>query len=225
MEAFADQIDGLWASTLRDVSILAAVDAYELSAKKLRNLVIDTRKRGGVSLGDASAESYVARTMGGWSTNKRMPPTARNIARGIVRRMGRPSPRTASHPVWANLAIDDIHSDSGSGTRHLSLQVLCGSKVLTVQPAAHGLRAGRAACCPLGGRGRRTAYEAPRQGEARVVPTRKAGRRIVIEAPETPALFTAVHAGKRALRVGRVLRAWRNGRRRPASAKCSGRWW
>ena len=35
-EAFADQIDGLWASTLREVSILATVDAYELSAKRLR---------------------------------------------------------------------------------------------------------------------------------------------------------------------------------------------
>ena len=53
--------------------------------------------------------------------------------------MGRPSPRAASHPVWASLAIDDIHSDSGSGTRHFSLHVLCGSKVLIVQPAAYGL--------------------------------------------------------------------------------------
>ena len=53
--------------------------------------------------------------------------------------MGRPSPRTASHPVWANLAIDDIHPDSGSGTRHFLLHVLCGAKVLIVQPAAYGL--------------------------------------------------------------------------------------
>ena len=77
VEAFADQIDGLWASTLREVSILATVDAYEFSAKKLGDLVIDTRKRGGASLGDALAASYVARTTGGWWANKRMPPTAR----------------------------------------------------------------------------------------------------------------------------------------------------
>ena len=49
VEAFADQIDGLWASTLRDVSILANVDAYKLSAKKFRDRVIDTGQRGGVS--------------------------------------------------------------------------------------------------------------------------------------------------------------------------------
>jgi len=33
---FADQIDGLWASTLSEASILATIDAYELSATKLR---------------------------------------------------------------------------------------------------------------------------------------------------------------------------------------------
>ena len=77
--------------------------------------------------------------MGGWWTNKRMPATASNIARGIVYRKGRMGLKTASHPVWANVAIDDIFSDSGSGTRHFSLHVLCGSKVLLVQPAAYNL--------------------------------------------------------------------------------------
>ena len=139
VEAFADQIDGLWASTLREVSILANVDSYKLSAKKFRDRVIDTGQRGGVSLGDESAASYLARTMGGWSTNKRMPATASNIARGIVYRKGRPGLKTASHPVWANVAIDDIYSDSSSGTRHFSLHVLCGSKVLLVQPDAYDL--------------------------------------------------------------------------------------
>lgn len=138
VEAFADQIDGLWASTLREVSILATVDAYELSAKKLRDLVIDTSGGGlaGRRLGVVLRGPHDGAD---WWANKRMPPTARNIARGIVRRMGRPRPRTASHPVWANLAIDDSHSGSGSGTRHFSLDVLCGSKVLIVQPAAYGL--------------------------------------------------------------------------------------
>ncbi len=137
--AFADQIDGLWASTMREIAIVANVDAYKLSAKKFRDRVIDTAQRGGVSLGDTSAADYLAQHTGGWWTSKRMPATASNIARGIVRRMGRPGLRTASHPVWANVAIDDIYSDSGSGTRHFSLHVLCGSKVLIVQPAAYGL--------------------------------------------------------------------------------------
>ena len=137
--AFADQIDGLWASTMREISIVANVDAYKLSAKKFRDRVIDTAQRGGVSLGDTSAADYLAQHTGGWWTNKRMPATTGNIARGIVRRMGRPGLKTAVHPVWANVAIDDIYSDSGSGTRHFSLHVLCGAKVLIVQPAAYGL--------------------------------------------------------------------------------------
>ena len=75
-----------------------------------------------------------------WSTNKRMPATASNIARGVVyRNKGRMGLRTPAHPVWANVAIDDIYNDSGAGTRHFSLHVLCGSKVLIVQPAAYGL--------------------------------------------------------------------------------------
>ena len=74
-----------------------------------------------------------------WSTNRRMPATASNIARGVVYRKGRMGLRTAAHPVWANVAIDDIYNDSGAGTRHFSLHVLCGSKVLIVQPAAYGL--------------------------------------------------------------------------------------
>ena len=86
-----------------------------------------------------SFADYAMTHTGGWWTNKRMPATASNIARGIVHRKGRPGLKTASHPVWANVAIDDIYSDSGSGTRHFSLHVLCGSKVLIVQPDAYGL--------------------------------------------------------------------------------------
>ena len=44
---------------------------------------------------------------------------------------------TAEHPTWASLAIDDIYSDSGSATRHFSLHILVGDKVLIVQPGAY----------------------------------------------------------------------------------------
>ena len=139
MAAFADQIDGLWASTMREISIVGNVDAYKLSAKTFRDKEINTGQRGGVSLGDVSFADYAMTHTGGWRTNKRMPATASNIARGIVYRMGRMGLKTAVHPVWANIAIDDIYSDSASGTRHFSLHVLTGSKVLIVQPAAYGL--------------------------------------------------------------------------------------
>ena len=47
--SFADQIDGLWAGTMRDIAIVANVDAYKLSAKTFRDRVIDSGQRGGVS--------------------------------------------------------------------------------------------------------------------------------------------------------------------------------
>ena len=137
--AFVDQIDGLWASMVSDVAIVANVDAYKLSAKTFRDRVIDTGNRGGVSLGDESAASYLARETGGWWTNKRMPATASNIARGIVHRRGRSGMRTAVHPTWGQISIDDIYSDSASATRHFSIHVLVGDRVLLVQPDAYAL--------------------------------------------------------------------------------------
>ena len=132
LAAFADQIDGLWASKMADVAIVANVDAYKLSATAFRDA--GNNDRGSISFAD-----YATQHTAGWWTNKRMPATASKSARGIVHRKGRTGLKTAAHPVWASLSIDDIYSDSGSGTRHFSLHVLCGSKVLIVQPAAYGL--------------------------------------------------------------------------------------
>ena len=139
VSAFADSIDGLWASRVRDVSIVANVDAYKLSAKTFRDKEINTGQRGGVSLGDVSFADYAMTHTGGWWTNKRMPATASNIARGIVYRRGRPGLRTAVHPTWGTLAIDDIYTDAASGQRHFTISVLVGDKVLLVQKAAYGL--------------------------------------------------------------------------------------
>ena len=128
LKAFSDAVDGLWASMIKEVAIVASVDAYRLSARSFR-----------AASSDLSFSDYAAVATGGWWTNKRMPATSNTIARGIVHRKGRMGLRTASHPVWANVAIDDIYSDSESGTRHFSLHVLVGSKVLIVQPDAYGL--------------------------------------------------------------------------------------
>ena len=137
--SFANAIDGLWAGTMRDVAIVANVDAYKLSAKTFRDRVIDTGQRGGVSLGDQSFADYAAEKTGGFWTNKRMPATASTIARGIVYRMGRMGLRTACHPTWGTISIDDQYTDSRSGQRHFSVHMLVGDKVLLVQPAAYGL--------------------------------------------------------------------------------------
>ena len=139
VDSFADAIDGLWAPTMRNVAIVANVAAYKLSAKTYRDRVIDTGQRGGVSLGAITAADYLAEKTGGWWTNKRMPATASTIARGIVYRSGRPGLRTAVHPTWGMLTVDDIYTDAASGQRHFTISVLVGDKLLIVQPDAYGL--------------------------------------------------------------------------------------
>ena len=132
LKSFADQIDGLWANRVKDVMVLANVDSYRLAANTFRG----TAANGGSAVTFAD---YAAGMTGGFSTNKRMPATDSTIARGIVYRTGRTGLRTACLPTWGSLAVDDIYSDSASGQRHFTLNVLVGSKVLVVQPDAYAL--------------------------------------------------------------------------------------
>ena len=124
----AGAIDGLWASMLTEVGIVSNPDVYKLSAQVFR-----------ANSADLSFSDYARQALGDWWTNKRMPATASTIARGIVYRMGRPGLRTASHPTWGTIAIDDIYTSSRSGQRHFTVHALVGDKVLLVQPAAYGL--------------------------------------------------------------------------------------
>ncbi len=128
LKAFSDQIDGLWAGTVRDVAIVTNPDAYKLSVGKFR-----------ANSSDLNFADYARQNTGGWWTNKRMPATAAKVARGIVYRMGRPGLRTACHPTWGTVSIDDVFTDSRSGQRHFTVHALVGDKVLLVQPAAYGL--------------------------------------------------------------------------------------
>ena len=132
LKSFSDQVDGLWALKMSDVAIVANVDAYKLAAATFRG----TAAQGGPVVTFAD---YADHSTGGFSTNKRMPATASNIARGIVYRKGRTGLRTACLPTWGSLAVDDIYSDAASGQRHITLNVLVGSKVLIVQPDAYAL--------------------------------------------------------------------------------------
>ena len=124
----AGAIDGLWASMLTEVGIVTNVDAYRLSAQVFR-----------ANSSDLSFSDYARQALGSWWTNKRMPATASTIARGIVYRMGRSGLRTACHPTWGTISIDDIYTDSRSGQRHFTVHMLVGDKVLIVQPAAYSL--------------------------------------------------------------------------------------
>ena len=134
--AFADGIEGLWASTGKDISIVCGPATYKLAAKTFRDRVIDTGQRGGVSLGDEAFSDYAMRQYGGFWTNKRMPDAASNIQQAILYRKGRTGLRTAVCPHWGEVGIDDIYSDSAAGTRHFTMHVLLGDVIL-VQPAAY----------------------------------------------------------------------------------------
>ena len=129
LKAAADQIDALWATQLSEVAMITNADTYRLSAQSFR-----------ANNADLSFSDYARQALAAWSCNARMPATtAGKIARAIVYRMGKPGIRTASHPMWESLVIDDVYSDSASGQRHVTMHLLVGSKVLLIQPDAYRL--------------------------------------------------------------------------------------
>ncbi len=133
--AFAGGIDGLWASTMKEVAIVAGVESYGLSARTFRDAA-------GQDLGDMAFADYAMAKYGGWWTNKRMPVKANHIQDAILYRMGRSmmgaagAMRTAVCPHWGSVSIDDVYSDSGKGIRHFTMHVLLGD-VIVVQPDAY----------------------------------------------------------------------------------------
>ena len=124
--AAMEGIDGLWAKTLRDVRLIVNPATYQLAGVKFRG-----------TDGDMTALSHLTAQLGSFSTNSRMPAKSGNIAKGIIYRAGRPGIRTAIHPTWGEIAIDDVYTDAASGQRHFTLSVLVGSKLLIVQPGAY----------------------------------------------------------------------------------------
>ena len=131
---FADSIDGLWASQMSQVSILAGVTTYSVSAKTFRDATAD--------LGSISFADYAMAHTAGWWTNKRMPAPDSDIQDAIVCLKGRsmmPSPtRLAVCPHWGYLSVDDIYTNARKGQRRYVISVLVGDVIL-VQPDAYDL--------------------------------------------------------------------------------------
>ena len=137
--AHAGGIDGLWANTLKEVAIVCGPATMALSARTFQTTANYK--------GEMSAAAYAAMNTAGWWTNKRMPDAATfvsvdNIQQAILYRKGRSmaggagAMRTAVCPHWNEVSIDDIYSDSASGTRHFTMHVLLGDVIL-VQPDAY----------------------------------------------------------------------------------------
>ncbi len=137
--AHAGGIDGLWASGLKDVSIICGPATMALAARTFQSAASYK--------GEVSAAAYAARETGGLMTNKRMPDAATfmsvdDVQQAIQYRMGRSMMggagmmRTAVCPHWNMISIDDIFSGSGSGERFFTMHVLLGDVIL-VQPDAY----------------------------------------------------------------------------------------
>ena len=135
----ASGVDGLWASTIRDISIVVGPQTYRLASTLFQSTE--------TYAGEMSAAAYAMSTSGGFWTNKRMPAAASSGQRdktqeAILYRMGRSmmggagAMRTAVCPHWNQVTIDDIYSGSASGTRHFTMHVLLGD-VIIVQPDAY----------------------------------------------------------------------------------------
>ena len=108
VEGAMEGCDGLWAKTLRDVRMIVNPATYQLAGGKFRG-----------TDGDMTALSHLTAQLGSFSTNSRMPAKSGNVAKAIIYRAGRPGLRTAVHPTWGEIAIDDIYTDAAFGQRSL----------------------------------------------------------------------------------------------------------
>ncbi len=118
-------IDGLWATELEHIAIVAGVETYRLAAATFQG-----------ADSEESAASYLKRMGAGFWTNSRMPATDANIQQGILCRKGRPGMRTAVAPTWGSISVDDIYSGARKGQRFFTVSAIVGD-VLIVQPGAY----------------------------------------------------------------------------------------
>ena len=136
--AHAGGVDGLWANTIKDVSIVCGPATYQHASRTFQTA---TNYKG-----ELSAAAYAMTNAGGLWTNERMPDAASNVQQAILYRKGRSmmnmmnggagAMRTAVCPHWNEIGIDDIYSGSATGERFFTLHVLLGDVIL-VQPAAY----------------------------------------------------------------------------------------
>ena len=130
--ASAAGIDGgPWAETLMSVRTVVNPQVMRLAERTFQSATNYA--------GEVSAASYLRANSGGFWANSRMPvaDTSTHIAAGLLYRPGTQglegvnAVRTAVCPIWNEISIDDIYSDSAAGTRHLTVHSLIGSVLIT----------------------------------------------------------------------------------------------
>ena len=130
-EAAAGIDGGPWGEGLGDVTLLVNAETMRLA-----ETTFQAGTGGTDTPGEVSAAAYLRQRSGGFFASARMPDTASNIAQAIRYRTGTRglggvnAGRAAVCPVWSQVAIDDIYSDSASGTRHVTLHHLVGDVIV-----------------------------------------------------------------------------------------------
>lgn len=136
VEASAAGIDGgPWAETLMEVRTVVNPAVMRLAERTFQSATNYA--------GEVSAASYLRANSGGFWANSRMPiaDTSTHIAGGLIYRPGTMglegvnAMRTAVCPIWNEVSIDDIYSDSAAGTRHFTLHTLIGDVLITQSDA------------------------------------------------------------------------------------------
>ena len=136
--AMAGGIDGgPWAETLQEVMMLVNPETMRLAESTFQS---GTGNQ--ATPGDISAAAYLRANTAGFFSSRRMPDTVSDIAGCIIYRAGTMgldgvnAVRTAVCPMWNEITIDDIYSDSASGIHHYTLHHMIGD-VLIEQPNAY----------------------------------------------------------------------------------------
>ncbi len=138
VSAMAGGIDGgPWAETLMQVMLLVNPETMRLAEATFQK---GTGNQ--ATPGDISAAAYLRANSAGFFSSRRMPDTVSDIASAIIYRAGTMgldgvnAMRTAVCPMWNEISIDDIYSDSASAITHFTLHNLIGS-VIIEQPDAY----------------------------------------------------------------------------------------
>ena len=136
--AVASGIDGgPWAETMMEVMLLVNPETMRLAEATFQK---GTGNQ--ATPGDISAAAYLRAHSAGFFSSRRMPDTVSDIAGCIIYRAGTMgldsvnAMRTAVCPMWNEISIDDIYSDSASAITHFTLHHLIGS-VIIEQPDAY----------------------------------------------------------------------------------------
>lgn len=139
----SDGIDGgPWAEDMTAVRLLVNAETMRLAETTFREPHVPNTDNNADTGGEMSAAAYLRAHCSALMASSRMPATASTFAQVLRFRAGTMgldgvnATRTAVCPVWNELAIDDIYTDSASGTRHVTLHALIGD-VLIVHADAY----------------------------------------------------------------------------------------